>query len=157
MEGVPIGSRQPHKQQRIPSIVVRQVVRLGCILYEPFAFFTANSDDKRVWFRRGMSGQACHEAAAQLQYRRSVVLRSSFNVRQRERNSLDDLEPVRRLLLFWPSFHRRLVSTFARRGSTQPCAATLRTAMHVTAWTMRVTATRRQLKSSTFYSTSPKL
>ena len=56
MEGVPIDSRQPHKQQGIASIVVRQVVRFGCILYEPFAFLTADSDDERLWFRRGMSG-----------------------------------------------------------------------------------------------------
>ena len=56
MEGVSVDSRQPHKQQGIFSIVVRQVVRLGCILYEPFAFLAADSDDESVWFRRGMSG-----------------------------------------------------------------------------------------------------
>ena len=139
MEGVWIDSRQPHKQQGISSIVARQVVRLGCILYEPFAFVTANSDDKCVWLRRGMSGQACHEAAVQLQYRRSVVLRGSFNARQGEPDSFDDLEPVHWLLLFRPSFHRRLVSTLARRGSSQPCAARLRKAMHATTRKMSAT------------------
>jgi hypothetical protein len=37
-------------------------------------------------FRRAMSCQACHEAASHLQYRRTVVLRGCFDVRERERH-----------------------------------------------------------------------
>jgi hypothetical protein len=56
VEGVPIDARQPNKQQRIASIIVRPVIRPGRISYEPFAFLTADPDDEGRWFRRGMSG-----------------------------------------------------------------------------------------------------
>src|SRR5262245_20006803 len=45
-----INSNQTDEHQRIRTIVVRDVIRVGCICDEPFAFFDVAPDDQRTRF-----------------------------------------------------------------------------------------------------------
>jgi hypothetical protein len=69
VQGVWFNARKTDQHQGIASIVVREVVRLGRILHEPFAFLKPGSDNEGFWFRRWMRRNASHEDAVNSRYR----------------------------------------------------------------------------------------
>ena len=107
------------------SIVVRHVVGVGRILQEPFAFLNVDPDNQRLRFRRAVSGEARHEGATNLQYRRSIVIRLGFDVWKAEPHGPDQFEIDRRCLPCQSSLHRARVFVLARRDQASlrnsPC------------------------------------
>jgi quercetin dioxygenase-like cupin family protein len=103
-----IDPRQTHEHDWMRSIVVGHVVRVWRILQQQFPLLEANPDDERVGVRRVMLRQARHEHAAQLEYRRSVVLRRGFDIWQCQSYRLHRFETARPFLPPWvrPTFHR---------------------------------------------------
>jgi len=52
MQRVWFNARQTDQNDGISSIVIRDVVRLGRILYKPFALFKPGPDNEGFWLRR---------------------------------------------------------------------------------------------------------
>ena len=68
-QDVAIEGLQPDQNYRIASIVVRNVVRIGCVLQKTFAFLKLSPHNERVWFRRCVHRQTCHKDAMSFEHR----------------------------------------------------------------------------------------
>jgi|SRR5579871_1794329 len=65
-QGVAIEEREPDQDDWIASIVVRDVVRIGCVLQKAFAFLKLSPHNKCAWFRGCVHRQTGHEDAVSL-------------------------------------------------------------------------------------------
>jgi len=90
----PVDARQPDEHERIRRVVVRDVVRVRCILEQQFALFQIDANHQRSRFRRGVAGNARHEHAAHLKYCLAIVPDCGFDAGQCQADFFHECERI---------------------------------------------------------------